>query len=287
MKISIIEANQDLGVHIDGADLGPQELTNAIDNPNINIYTVTKPNLPKEREKNNLKKNLTGVNIFNKELYQTIIKIKEQGAFPITLGGDHSIAIGSALGSIKKAENLGIIWIDAHSDYNLFETTRTGNLHGLPLAAINGQCQDLTAFHNGNYYNHQNTVIVGVRDIDAWEKPNLEKDHIKIFTTEDIHTLGVERVMAEAFKYATQNTNGVHVSYDIDVIDPIIAPGVSVPVNDGITETEAYQITDELIKYQQNIKSLDIVEYNPTKDINDQTKNIVLKILTTIINNLT
>ncbi len=286
MKISVIEANQDLGVHVDGANLGPHELSSAINNSHINVYTVNKPDLPKEREKTNLKKNLIGVNLFNEALYRTINNVKEREEFPITLGGDHSLAIGSALGSIKKEESLGIIWIDAHSDYNLFETTRTGNLHGLPLAAINGQCQDLTGFHNGNYYNHQNTVIVGVRDIDPWERPNLEKDHIKLFTTEDIHNLGVEKVMTEAFEYACQNTNGVHISYDIDVIDPIIAPGVSVPVRDGITESEAYQITDELIKHQQEIKSLDIVEYNPTKDINDQTKTIVLNILTTIIDKL-
>ena len=143
----------------------------------------------------------------------------------------------------------------------------------------------LTTFHDGNYFNHENTVIVGGRDIDEWEYPNLEKDNITVFTTEDIKKYGVQEIMKKAFAIANNGTNGVHISYDLDVIDPKIAPGVSVPAINGINEEEAFLIVDELIKNKNIIKSMDLVEFNPTKDINDKTKNIAIKILEKVIKN--
>lgn len=285
MKISLIEARSDLGVKVDGADLGPNILTSHFNDKDINIYSVNKPKVIKEKDANNLKRNLDGVNKFDKDLYMVVLTAKNNDEFPITIGGDHTVAISSSLASIKKEEKLGIIWIDAHGDYNTFETTRTGNLHGLPLAAINGNCSLLTSFHNGNYYKHYNTVIVGGRDIDTWEMPNIIKDNIKVFTTEDIHNYGVKYVMNEAFKIASNNTNGVHVSFDLDVIDPTFAPGVSVPAVNGITLEEKNQIVDEIIDNKSIIKSLDLVEFNPTKDIDDKTKNIAINLLERIINN--
>lgn len=284
MKIDLIEANQDLGVKIDGANEGPPLLTRPFADQ-MAIYTIDKLDIPKEREPKNRQKNLLGVNEFNKKLYDLVDDIKQKREFPITIGGDHSIAIASALASLKNEENLGIIWIDAHGDYNTFETTITGNLHGLPLAAINGLCSKLTTFHNDTFYNHKNTVIVGGRDIDDWEMPNLIKDNIKIFTTDDIHKLGPERVMAEAFKIASEGTNGVHISYDLDVIDPLLAPGVSVPAISGISVVETQKITDEIIKNKDLVKSLDLVEYNPSRDIDDKTKKIALDILEKVIRN--
>lgn len=278
MKIAIIEANQDLGVKVDGTNLGPHVLSEHFKDK-YPIYKVDKPNVEKERDRKNRKKNLAGVNKFNEELYNKVKEIKENDMFPITLGGDHTIAIASALASIKKEESLGIIWIDAHGDYNTFETTITGNLHGLPLAANNGRCPLLTEFHDGNYYKHVNTVIVGGRDIDDWELPVLKEDNIKIFSTDDIHRLGAKKVMEEAFKIASNGTNGVHISYDIDVIDPILAPGVSVPATSGISLNEAYSIADELINHKDLIKSLDLVEFNPTLDIDNKTEDIAVELL--------
>lgn len=284
MKITLIEANEDLGVRVDGADLGPHLLTEHFRN-DLDILVVNKPSVIKEKDFDNKKKNLDSVNIFDKELYDVCLKIKEKNEFPLVIGGDHTVAISSSLASIKKEEKLGIIWIDAHADYNTFETTVTGNLHGLPLAAVNDNCSLLTTFHDGNYFNHCNTVIVGGRDIDKWEYPNLEKDNIKVFTTEDIKKLGVKAVIGEAFKIASNGTNGVHISYDLDVIDPIIAPGVSVPADNGINLEEAYQIVDELINNKDLIKSMDLVEFNPTKDINNKTKDIAINILEKVIKN--
>lgn len=283
MKSCLIEARSDLGVKVDGADLGPNLLTSHFKDKSINIYEVNKSNVIKEKETNNLKKNLDGVNEFDKRLYDVVLCAKNNNEFPITIGGDHTVAISSSLASIKKEKKLGIIWIDAHGDYNTFETTRTGNLHGLPLAAINGNCPLLTEFHNGNYYNHHNTVIVGGRDIDSWEMPNIIKDNIKVFTTEDIHKYGVKYVMDEAFRIASDNTNGVHVSFDLDVIDPSLAPGVSVPASNGITLKEKDQIINEMINNKIIIKSLDLVEFNPTRDKDNKTKRIAIDLLEKII----
>lgn len=284
MKITLVEANQDLGVRVDGANLGPHILVEALDVKD-GVLVINKPNIKKEKEKDNLKKNLDGVNSFDTDLYNACLSIKEKNEFPLVIGGDHSIAIASSLASLKKEESLGIIWIDAHGDYNTFETTRTGNLHGLPLAAVNDNCDSLTKFHNGNYFNHKNTVIVGGRDIDDWEMPNLIKDDIKIFTTEDIKKLGVKKVMKEAIEIASNGTNGIHISYDIDVIDPVLAPGVSVPAKDGINVEEAFLIVDELINNKDIIKSMDLVEFNPTRDKDNKTKNIALGILKKVIKN--
>ena len=284
MKINLIEANQDLGVKVDGANLGPHVLTEHF--KNLDIKVVNKPNIEKERDRKNRKKNLDGVNKFDEDLYKVIDNIKENNEFPLTIGGDHTIAIATSLASIKNEESLGIIWIDAHGDYNTFETTITGNLHGLPLAAVNGQCPLLTEFHHGNFFKHTNTVIVGGRDIDDWEMPNLIKDNIKVFTTHDIHRYGVKHIMDEAFRIASQGTNGVHISYDLDVIDPLLAPGVSVPAIAGISLDEAYQITDEIIEHKDLVKSMDLVEYNPTRDIDDKTKDIAINILEKVIKEL-
>ncbi|MBR4262502.1 MAG: arginase [Bacilli bacterium] len=281
MKITIIEANSDLGVKVDGANLGPHILSEHFKDK-FDVVKVDKGNFTKNKEENNKCRNLEAVNDFDERLYNTILELKENNIFPLNFGGDHTVAIPSALASIKKEDSLGIIWIDAHSDYNTFETTVTGNLHGLPLAAVNERCNNLTKFHKGNYYKNENTVIVGGRDIDDWEWPNLEKDHIKVFTTEDIHKYGPEEIMRQAFEIASNGTKGVHISYDIDVIDPVVAPGVSVPARDGITKEEALEIADIIPKYKNIIKSMDVVEFNPTTDIDHKTEDLAVEIINRI-----
>lgn len=285
--IDIINAATDLGVCIDGAKLGAEAITKKLNNENIHeIYTVKSQDVEKDRSKENKKKNLEPLNEFNERLYHRVERSIEEQKLPITIGGDHSISIASALASIKKHTNMGIIWIDAHGDYNTFETTITGNIHGLPLAAITGYEKNyLTNFHIGNKYNYSNTVIVGGRDIDELEKVNLENAGVKIFSTEDIHEQGMKNVMKEAIKIASNGTNGIHISYDLDVIDPKIAPGVSVPAKNGINLEEAYEAVDEIIKYEEIIKSIDLVEYNPKFDIEDKTKKIAINMLEKIINN--
>ena len=288
-NIDIIGACSDLGVHVDGAKLGPEILEKNLNEENINkIINIKSNNIKKELDKNNLKKNLNEINLFNQKLYNEVLNSLNNNKFPLTLGGDHSIAIASALASIKKHDNLGIIWFDAHGDFHTFETTISGNINGLPFAALcNYEKKDLANFHNGNFYNPKNAVLVGGRDIDKpGEINNLKNAGVTIFTTEDIKKLGTEYVYNKAFEIASNGTNGVHVSYDLDVIDPNIAPGVSIPAINGINLEEAYSFADYMIKNKEKIKSIDLVELNPLKDKDHKTEKIADKILTNLIKNL-
>ena len=276
-----------MGVHVDGANDGPTLVCKNIDRNKINnIYTVNKQDIKKEREKNNLKKNLDAVNSFNKELYNKVLNVIDNGNLPLTLGGDHSISIASALASIKKHKKLGIIWVDAHGDFNTFKTTLTGNLHGLPLAVITGYEKDLLSyFHNGNFYPFENTVIIGARDLDLLEKENLKDAKVTVFTTEDIKKYGAINITKKALEIAQNGTNGVHISYDIDAIDPKVAPGVSVKADNGILLDDAYEILGTLLQ-SDNIKSIDVVEYNPAFDIDNKTNEITTFIVNEIIDKI-
>ncbi len=286
-SIDIINACTDLGVSVEGAALGPDKLTENLVNKKINnIYKIYADEQNKEKEKDNKKKNLKKINEFNTKVYDVVLNTIDKGNFPITLGGDHSLVIASALASINRNKNLGIIWIDAHGDFNTFDTTITGNIHGLPLAAITGyEKKELVDFHNGIHYSYKNTVIVGGRDIDPLEIENIKDAGVTLFSTDDIHEKGMDTIMEEAIKIAGDGTNGIHISYDLDVIDPLIAPGVSVPAKDGINLKEALIAADKIIEHKDKIKSLDLVEYNPLRDIEDKTKNIADKLLNEFICN--
>ena len=289
-KINIICACSDLGVHINGSQLGPEILINNIDKKNINQLNIIKYNqlYKKELDVNNKKKNLHELNLFNTNLYNEISSSLESNNLPITIGGDHSIAIASALASINKYNNLGIIWFDAHGDYHTFETTSSGNIHGLPFAAITGyEKKLLSEFHNGNYFNFKNAVLLGARDIDEpYELNNLKDAGVTIITTEDIKKYGIDAMYKKAFEIASNETEGIHISYDLDCIDCDIAPGVSIPVKNGLNLDEAYGFIDYIIKNKEKIKSIDLVEFNPLRDKNKITEKIANNILDKLIKKL-
>ena len=249
-SIDIINANTDLGVSVNGACLGPDTLTENLENEKINcIKRIYADEEDKEFEKDNKKKNLKKLNKFNEQVYNEVLKTIDDGNFPLTIGGDHSLVIASALASINRNKSLGIIWIDAHGDFNTFDTTITGNIHGLPLAAITGyEKKELVYFHNGNHYKYENTVIVGGRDIDPLEIENIKDAGVTVFTTEDIKKNGMDKIMDEAIKIACNGTLGVHISYDLDVIDPKDAPGVSIREKFGISKETAFDIIDFLLE---------------------------------------
>lgn len=284
MKYTIISAETDLGVHINGANLGANILSNQF--PNYpTIHLPQNKQIIKNTDPKNLQKNLPEINKYNQQLFEQIIKTINNNNFPITIGGDHSLAIATALASNHFHNNLGIIWIDAHADYNTLETTLTGNIHGLPLAAINGHNQkELTNLLTNNYISKENTVIVGARSIDPKELENLKNNNIKVFTTDDIKQQGIQAIMDQAFTIATNNTNGVHISYDLDIIDPHDCPGVSIPEINGITKEEAYQIMDYLVTKKHQIKSLDLVEYNPNYDQDNKSLIIATNLLNKFLN---
>lgn len=233
----------------------------------------------------NEKRNLEQINEFNEKLYKQVLQVIEADEFPLTVGGDHIIAIASSLASIQKHQNLGMIWFDSHADYNTYATSVTGNLHGLPLAVATHFEKDILAdFHKGPFYNPKQTVIVGGRDIDPWEWENVLEAGVTVFSTKDIQQYGAEEICRKAFEIASNGTNGVHISFDLDLIDPNFAPGVSVPAKNGISLEETYNLVDEIVKYANIIKSADLVEYNPVFDIDNKTANLAKEILTKWIN---
>lgn len=234
----------------------------------------------------NEKRNLESINEFNQKLYEQVLQVIDAGEFPLTVGGDHIIAIASCLASIQKHQNLGIIWFDSHADFNTYATSVTGNLHGLPLAVATHFEKDILAdFHQGPFYNPKHTVIVGGRDIDPWEWGNVLEAGVTVFSTKDIQQYGVEAICKKAFEIASNGTNGIHISFDLDLIDPEVAPGVSIPAKNGITLEETHNLVDEIIKYANIIKSADLVEYNPVLDVEHKTENIAKEILAKWIEN--
>ena len=286
MRTMIFGAGSDLGVHIDGASLGPKQLLNDLSSfyKGESMLFQQDPNIIKSRNFGDRRKNEYDVEKFNSALYKAIVEKSKEEYFPILIGGDHSVAIASALASAKVNTDVGIIWIDAHTDYNTFETTITGNIHGLPLAAITGyKCNELRYYHDGKVIQPSRTVIIGARSIDDAEKDNLRYAGVTIFSTQDIKEKGIDIIMDEAFKIAGYKTKGIHVSYDIDVIDPYVAPGVSIPEYDGISEEEAMKINEYLVKHMKDILSFDLVEFNPLRDQDRRTEQIALNILTQII----
>lgn len=286
MRTMIFGAGSDLGVNIDGANLGPVQLMNDLKAfyKGESMMFQKDNDIIKSRNLSDRRKNEYEIEKFNSNLYKNMVdKIKEE-YFPILIGGDHSVAIASALASTKVNVDVGMIWIDAHTDYNTFETTVTGNIHGLPLAAINGyKNNELRFYHQGKIIQPSKTVIIGARSIDEAEKDNVRYAGVTVFSTEDIKEKGIDTIMDEAFKIAGYKTRGIHISYDLDVIDPDIAPGVSIPEFDGINEEEAMKINEYIINHFNEVLSYDLVEFNPLRDINRKTEQIALNLLAQVI----
>jgi arginase len=212
-----------------------------------------------------------------------VLKSLEAGAVPLVLGGDHSVAAGTVAGVAefyrRRNQKIGLIWIDAHSDMNTPETSPSGNVHGMPLAAIMG----LGPLELGNIFNFspkvhpENCVLVGIRDVDAHEKENIRRAGVEVFTMRDIDERGMRTVMEEALRMAGRGTAGYHVSLDMDWIDPEDAPGVGTPVWGGATYREAH-LAMEIISDHGRMLSLEIVEVNPVIDEHNQTADLAVEL---------
>lgn len=212
-----------------------------------------------------------------------VLKALEDGFVPIALGGDHSMAAGTVSGVAefyrRHDQKIGLLWIDAHSDINTPESSPSGNVHGMPLAAIMG----LSVEQLAKIYDFtpkvapENCVIVGVRDIDSAEKENIRKSGIHVFTMRDIDERGMRAVMEEALRLAGRNTVGYHVSLDMDWIDPEDAPGVGTPVWGGATYREGH-LAMEIIADHGRMVSFEIVEVNPVLDERNQTAELAVEL---------
>lgn len=287
MKSIIIGAGSDLGVHIDGSSLGPVQLINDIKSF-YNGETTTimqEEDILKSRNLSDRRKNEYEVDEINTKIYNTILEKEKDNYFPIVIGGDSSITIPIALASSKVRENIGMILFSPYTNYNTFDTTVSGNINGMSLAAINGyKNSELRYYHDGNVIQPTKTVVVGARSIDDWEKDNVRYSGLNVFTSEDIKQKGLETVINEAFSIANERTKGVHISFDLGLLDPSIAPGVSIPEFDGMSEEEVMNINKLIIAHMKDITSYDLVEFNPLRDENRKTEQIALNILAQIIN---
>ncbi len=192
--------------------------------------------------------------------------------FPLVIGGDHSIALGSIAGVVRARGPVGVIWIDAHADFNTPESTPSGNIHGMPLAALVGigekRLVELGGI--GRKVDPTRVVIIGSRDLDPGEKAFLREVGVNVFTMKEIDRLGLAAVMEQAIELATRDTNGLHISFDMDAVDPDYAPGVGTRVAGGLTYREAH-LSLELIADSGKMTSLEIVEVNPTFDQENRT----------------
>jgi arginase len=203
----------------------------------------------------------------------------EAGALPLVLGGDHSLAAGSVAASAAwvksvSAYPMGLIWVDAHGDMNTPGTSGSGNVHGMPLAALLGQePRELAAIGGGASVAAQHTVLVGVRNLDDREKDQIRAAGVHVFTMKDIDRDGMARVAERAIAAASEGTGGIHVSFDLDSCDPSIAPGVGTPVRGGLGYREAHLLM-ELVADSQRLVALDLVEVNPTLDIRNTTAEL-------------
>jgi len=209
-------------------------------------------------------------------LYARVQQAHAAGAFPVVLGGDHSLAAGSVGASAdfaaSQGRDLGLIWIDAHGDMNTPATTTSGNVHGMPLSALLGpEPAELSRIgERSPKVRADRTVIIGVRNLDDLEKAHIRESQVHLFTMKDIDRHGVAAVMEQAITLAGRDTLGVHVSFDVDACDPSIAPGVGTPVKGGLDYREAHMVM-EMLADSGLLVGLDLVEVNPILDVQNQT----------------
>ncbi len=203
----------------------------------------------------------------------------EQGLLPLTLGGDHSLSIGSVSGSAR-GRTLGLVWIDAHADYNTAETTPSGNIHGMSVAALTGRGHPLLTGLAGRSpaIRPEHVALVGVRDLDTLEREALRNSGVRVYTMHEVDRRGMANVVDEAAELAGRGTDGFHLSFDLDVVDPREAPGVGTPVSGGISRREAH-LAMEILAQSGRIRSLDLVEVNPILDERNATAELAVELV--------
>jgi len=215
---------------------------------------------------------------------EAVVKTLEEGMTPMVLGGDHSLAAGSVSGVAhfyqRQGLKIGVLWIDAHSDINTPDTSPSGNVHGMPLAALLGLGPEPlgSIFGYSPKISPENTVLIGVRDIDGAERENIRRSGIaRVYTMRDIDERGMRAVMEEALQIAGNGTAGYHVSLDMDWIDPEDAPGVGTPVRGGATYREAH-LAMEILADHGRLLSFEIVEVNPVIDEHNRTADLAVEL---------
>ena len=291
-KIRIIGVPMDLGASRRGVDMGPSALRVAglqtrlkqlgRQVEDIGNISVKQPEEQHFGESN--AKYLDEIAETCRGLADIVKKTLDDDEVPLVLGGDHSIAAGTVAGVAmhfkKKSKSVGMIWLDAHGDMNTPESSPSGNVHGMPLAAIMGHgAKELTELAGTKpMVEPRNVTLVGIRDLDAKERRLIKETGVHVFTMRDIDERGMREVMAEAMRFATDDTDGVAVSLDMDFLDPIDAPGVGTPVRGGVTYREAH-LAMEMIADSKAAVSFELVEINPVIDLHNKTALLGVELL--------
>jgi arginase len=269
----------DLGSGRRGVDMGPSAIRIAgvadrlrelghkvVDDGNIVIKNMEELKVGNERARY-----LGEIARASALLGRKVERIMDRGHFPLVLGGDHSIAVGTVSGIAafcqRQGKKLGLLWIDAHGDINTPESSPSGNIHGMPLAALLGfGVEELTEIGGAApRLEARNVALVGIRSLDSGEKSRLKETGVQVHTMSDIDRHGADRVMKKALARVTDGTDYVHVSFDLDAVDPTVAPGVGTPVKGGLDYREAHLIM-EVIADAGVMTSLEMVEVNPILD---------------------
>ncbi len=285
MNIHLLEMPLDFGASRHGSDMGPSAIRLAgikerleglghTISSHSDIFTVS----PQEYEQagNPKAKYLKPIKNACEKLAAEVEKICTEQEFPLILGGDHSIALGSIAGVSAYAKNqkkkLGVLYVDAHGDFNTPESSPTGNIHGECLAASAGiGLPDLTnLYFEGRKVDPQNICFVGVRDLDPGEKLIMKEAGVKVFTMSDIERQGFPAIVKQITLFFKTHADIIHVSFDMDVLDPMFAPGTGIPLPGGLTNREALLLMEEM-GATGKVKSAEIVEVNPILDVRNQT----------------
>ena len=282
--VHVIGVPLDLGGGRRGVDMGPSavRIAGLADQlASLGFTVIDKGDLPApipetKRPADLKKKYIRDIAKVCQRLYDVSLKSLEEGALPLVLGGDHSLAAGSVAASaawVRRTQQkpVGLIWVDAHGDMNTPATTSSGNVHGMPLAALLGQePAELASIGFSPSVLPQHTVLVGVRNLDEQEKAQIRESSVHVFTMKDIDRDGIAKIAERAIALASDGTGGIHVSFDLDVCDPSFAPGVGTPVKGGFDYREAHMIM-EMVADSRRLVALDLVEVNPTLDIRNTT----------------
>jgi len=286
--VHIIGVPLDLGAGRRGVDMGPSAFRIAGLGERISRlgYTVvdkgdiTTPIPESKSPRDERKKYIREIAKVCQKLFDSSLQSLTDGAMPLVLGGDHSIGAGSVAAAAAWAQRvydkpIGVLWVDAHGDMNTPDLSPSGNVHGMPLAALLGEEPSELADIGGVRPKvlPQHTVLVGIRNLDEREKVAVRKSGVHVFTIKDIDRQGSAAVLEQAILLAGTGTAGIHVSFDMDVCDPSIAPGVGTPVKGGLDYREAHLVM-EMVADSGLMTSIDMVEVNPTLDVRNATAQL-------------
>jgi len=291
-RISIIGVPLDLGADRRGVDMGPSAIRHAglrerleaigylIDDKGDII--VNRPDVYQVDEES--LKYLDEIERVNHELCRRVNEEMAKEHFPLILGGDHSIAIGTIAGVLQHKKKLGVLWFDAHGDINTLETSPSGNIHGMSVAVSLGNGHERLMNIGGAKAQLEpaKVVMIGIRDLDPGEKVLLKKLGVVVFTMHEIDIMGMAKVMAETIRIVSHGTDGVHVSFDMDVMDPLHAPGVGTPVIGGLTYRESH-LAMELLSEANIVTSAEFVEVNTVLDNKNQTAKVAVALIGSLL----